>query len=279
MSSATWVRPPAVADLFYPGQKEALRATVDRLLNGARERKAKEDVLANIEIKSLVVPHAGYVYSGGVAARAYVELENLPKKRWKVFLLGPAHRVYVPYASVAAIQSYATPLGEVSISPVARSLALKAGFVPTAHEQEHALEVQLPFLQQVLPDFEIIPMVIGGADYKDLAQLITPHLDENSLLIISTDLSHFLSYKEAVAVDAVANKAVPALDHEAFLTYGNACGKTGVLTAMHIAQSRQWTGHFLDYCNSGDTGPDRSRVVGYGAYAMGIERVQREDIT
>jgi hypothetical protein len=196
-------------------------------------------------------------------------LARLPQKPRKILMLGPAHRVYVPHISVAAVQAYQTPLGPVKVSDTAHALARQYGYYPEVHRQEHSLEVQLPFLQCLLLDFEIIPVVIGGANAEQLAAELVPYLDADTLVLVSTDLSHFLSDEKARSVDGLANTWIAALDQEHFSARGDACGKTGVLVAMALAKKYRWSSFFLDYSNSADASGDRSRVVGYGAYAMG----------
>lgn len=267
------IRPSAVAGLFYPGEPRRLTAEVRQYLSQGRVQMLQDDVLVQggiTRLTTLVVPHAGYQFSGKTAGRAYAELVRLPQKPRKILMLGPAHRVYVPHISVAAVQAYQTPLGLVKVSDTAHALARQYGYYPEVHRQEHSLEVQLPFLQCILPDFEIIPIVIGGADPEQLALQLLPCLDEDTLVLVSTDLSHFLTEEKARLVDGLSNAAIAALDQDRFREQGDACGKTGVLVAMALAKKYQWSSFFLDYTNSAEASGDRSRVVGYGAYAMGL---------
>lgn len=259
------IRPAAVAGLFYPAEAEALRGEISRYLMESAMLPEAE-----IRLRALVVPHAGYIYSGPVAGTAYRQLEGVDQgTHWKVLLLGPAHRVPLRGVSVGAFSAYQTPLGQVAVSPLAKEMASQLGFIPEADWQEHSLEVQLPFLQQQLASFEIIPIVVGAAQPEALAHFLKPYLDDNTLLVISTDLSHYFTYDQAVATDAVANRAIPALDIETLRQKGDACGLTGVLTLLYLAQSLGWQGRFLDYRNSGDTAGSKDRVVGYGAYSFG----------
>ena len=265
------IRPAAVSGLFYPAEPERLRADVLAYLAAGEQRRRQQNVLAPLtKLKALIVPHAGYMYSGATAGRAYAELACLKKKPRKILLLGPAHRVYTPFISVAAVQAYQTPLGPVNVSEIALTLAQTYGFMPAVHQQEHSLEVQLPFLQCILPDFELIPIVVGGADPARLATVIAPLLDDETLLLISTDLSHFLTDDQARQRDAQSHQGIVNLDIEGFRQKGDACGKIGVLMAMILAKQNRWASFFLDYTNSSDASGDRSRVVGYGAYAMGL---------
>ncbi|MGV3523645.1 MAG: AmmeMemoRadiSam system protein B [Candidatus Sericytochromatia bacterium] len=259
------IRPAAVAGLFYPAEAEVLRSQIAQYL-------AQSAALSEPEtrLRALVVPHAGYIYSGPVAGTAYRQLECLDQQQhWKILLLGPAHRVPLRGVSVGAFSAYQTPLGQVAVSPLARDMASKLGFVPEADWQEHSLEVQLPFLQQQLASFEIIPIVVGAAQPETLAEFLKAYLDDTTLLVISTDLSHYLTYDQAVATDAVANQAIPAADIETLRQKGDACGLTGVLTLLYLARTLGWKGRFLDYRNSGDTAGSKDRVVGYGAYSFG----------
>lgn len=266
------VRPPAVSGLFYPAEATVLKSTVEAHLAAGEQQRLQADVLSRAslsDLKALIVPHAGYVYSGATAGRAYAELLHRQKKPRKILLLGPAHQVYTPFISVAAVQAYETPLGQVRVADIAFELARTYGFNPAAHQQEHALEMQLPFLQCVLPDFELIPIVVGGADPARLAGIIQDLLDDETLLLISTDLSHFLTDAQARAQDDTSRRCIVNLDLEGFRQKGDACGKIGVLAAMMLARHKGWTSFFLDYTNSSAASGDFSRVVGYGAYAMG----------
>jgi len=258
------IRQPAVAGMFYPQEEKILSQMVGQFLKDSPVPLKDEGTL-----KVLIAPHAGYIYSGPVAGACYKQLDTLDKnKHWKVFLLGPAHRVSLQGISICAYDHFQTPMGRVQVSPIAKTLAAQFGFLPEADQQEHSLEVQLPFLQAQLSSFELIPIVIGAAPPKGLANILAPLLDEDSLLVISTDLSHFLPYEEARLVDAIANQAIPDLDIDLMMEKGDACGLIGVLTAMELAKEQQWSGHFLDYQNSGDTAGDKDRVVGYGAYCF-----------
>ena len=258
------VRYPAVAGAFYPNEPTQLREMVESYLAHSRVLPA-----ANSHLRALIAPHAGYIYSGPVAGTCYRQLDGLDKDRhWKILLLGPAHRYPVRGVSVCAYDSFVTPLGSVKVSPLAQVLAKQLGFVPAADVQEHSLEVQLPFLQVQLPHFEIIPLVIGSAPPDQLAGILLPFLDTETLLVISTDLSHYFSYDEAVATDSIANAAIPALDLATMASKGDACGIVGVMTCMHIAKQLNWQGELLDYRNSGDTAGPKDRVVGYGAYSF-----------
>ena len=260
----TYTRYPAVAGAFYPNQSEVLQKMVNEFLTSPQIQITQDQ-----KLKAIVAPHAGYVYSGPVAGHAYRQLASLDReKHWKILMLGPAHRVPLRGISVCAFDDYQTPLGQIQVSPMAKEMARRWGFVPEADLQEHSLEVQLPFLQRQLKSFEIIPIVIGQAPPQQLAQLLIPYLDEDTLIVVSTDLSHFFPYDKAVETDKIANEAIPALDIATMKEKGDACGIVGVVTLMHMAQNLGWQGHFLAYQNSGDTAGPKNRVVGYGAYAF-----------
>lgn len=260
----SWIRRPAVAGRFYPAQAEVLRQMVDQYLQAAPAPAP------GTQLRCVVAPHAGYIYSGPVAGYSYRQMEALdPQTHWKIFMLGPAHRYPLRGVSVCAYEVCETPLGQIQVSPLAHTLAKTLGFIPEADRYEHSLEVQWPFLQRILPSFEIIPIVVGAVSPQALARVLLPFARQPDVLfVISTDLSHYHPYEEACAIDAVANQAIPALDLERMATQGDACGIIGVLTAMEIALQQGWQGHFLDYRNSGDTAGPRDQVVGYGAYSF-----------
>jgi AmmeMemoRadiSam system protein B len=142
--------------------------------------------------------------------------------------------------------------------------------IPEAHSREHCIEVQLPFLQEVFGglEFEVFPILCGEVDFRELAEELLPLLDDETLLVVSSDLSHYLPYEEAKKIDGIANESIPQLDLRRFLDSGDACGKLPILVLMEIAKRRGWTGFFVDYKNSGDTAGDKSAVVGYGCCAF-----------
>lgn len=260
----TYTRYPAVAGRFYPDQPAELQHWVDQYLADA----PAPDL--NQHLRAVIAPHAGYIYSGPVAGYSYRQLASLdPQTHWKVFLLGPSHRYPLRGVSVCAFDQYHTPLGNIPVSPLAKELAQRLGFIPEADLMEHSLEVQLPFLQRSLKSFEIIPMVLGGPSPLQLAQILLPFAQAPDVLfVISTDLSHYHSYEQAREIDAIANQAIPSLDLQRMAEKGDACGIVGVLTGMEMARQLGWQGHFLDYRNSGDTAGPRDQVVGYGAYSF-----------
>jgi MEMO1 family protein len=262
----TRVRQPAVAGMFYPGAPDALRATVAELLADGHV----EDESA-VCPKALIVPHAGYVYSGAVAAEAYVQLRAHRAGIRRVVLLGPSHRVGFDGLAVSTAEVYRTPLGDVPLD-VAAAAELAAQpqvrALDAAHANEHSLEVQLPFLQAVLDDFLLLPIVVGSADAEEVAAVLEPFWqDEATVFVISSDLSHYLDYASAQAIDRVTCDAIEQLAGHR-IGDDQACGRNPVKGLLLAARRHQLSPVTLRLCNSGDTAGDRQRVVGYGAWAF-----------
>lgn len=259
------IKKTAVADYFYTANPEILKAQLDQYLEEA------VDIQLDGNLKGLIVPHAGYIYSGIVAAAAYKQLKKYNDgKKKKIIILGPSHRYPLRGASVCAYDNFETPIGDIKGSELAKEMSKELGFIPEADQFEHSLEVQLPFLKTVLEDFEIIPIVLGHPDIRELAELLKTYLDDDTFLIISTDLSHFFPYDKAVNVDNQTSNAILETDLTKMAKNGDACGIVGVLTSMMIAKDLGWKTTFLDYKNSGDTAGTKDKVVGYGAYAYTI---------
>jgi len=255
------VRKAAVAGLFYEGDGRRLQQQVDKLLAAAGGPVQPVP-------RVLVVPHAGYVYSGSTAAEAYRCLEPVRDTIHRVVLLGPAHRVYLRGMAVPSVAAFATPLGEVRLDREAIDAIADLPEVcvsDEAHREEHSLEVQLPFLQRVLGDFALVPVVVGDCPPEPVAALIDALWGgPETLLVISTDLSHFHRYEEAVRRDRRTCERV--LERDATLGGEDACGAralNGLLRSEHCAALAL---ELLAVCNSGDTAGDHSRVVGYGAF-------------
>ncbi len=254
------VRKPAVAGSFYPADKEQLSAMISEFLGEA------EDVrLPNV--KGLIAPHAGYVYSGPTAAWSFKQLVG--RDIQTVVIIAPSHHVKLSGASVLDVTHFETPLGLIPVSAKVQDLLSEDGFanIPAAHSQEHSIEVELPFLQFVLGDFELVPIVVGRADPKALAGVLSKYLDDSTLVVASTDLSHYKPYADAVETDKKFIETVPALDVDG-ASNCEACGIIPVLTLMHLAQDAGWVGRLLDYTNSGDTAGDKNQVVGYASVAF-----------
>lgn len=257
-------RPPAIAGSFYPAQKSILQSDVATLL---AEAGAHTDIATP---KAMIVPHAGYIYSGPTAAVAYASLAASAHKIKRVVLLGPVHRVPVRGLALPGVQAFATPIGEVSLDMDAiASIANMPQVVtsPQAHALEHSLEVQLPFLQAVLPDFKLVPLAVGDATPAEVAVVLEKLWGgEETLIVISSDLSHFLPYYVAQSVDQETVQAI--LDLRGPVTHDQACGGTPINGLMLAAARHQLRPQLLDYRNSGDTAGDKNRVVGYAAFAF-----------
>ena len=220
--------------------------------------------------QALIVPHAGYYYSGKVAAHAYAALQNLGSQIKRVVLLGPSHRVYLQGCALPIYQGFNTPLGDISVDQkncrrlVDRGLAR---FNNAAHIQEHSLEVQLPFLQLLLDDFELLPIVVGQNSPAQVSALLCEVAKlENTLLLISTDLSHFHTYEQAKQLDADTIARIlnfdPSLDGE------DACGCYSVNGLLHFAKSQNWQCKLLNHANSGDINNSKHEVVGYASFIL-----------
>ena len=263
-------RRPAVAGMFYPEAPVRLAADVRAYLAGAQARGIVADDAAP---KALIVPHAGYVYSGPVAASAYAQLGATRNRIRRVVLLGPTHRVAARGLVLPAAGAFETPLGTVKLDRDAVSLALGLPQVRQSdapHLQEHALEVQLPFLQVVLEGFEIVPFAVGAATAQEVAEVIDLLWGgPETLIVISSDLSHYHRYADAQAIDQASAERIlaldPALDHD------QACGATPVNGLLLCARRRGLRPALLDLRNSGDTAGDKSRVVGYAAFTFTAE--------
>lgn len=250
------IRKPAVAGMFYPEDREELKSMIDGFL-----RKVP-DINIDGNLKALIIPHAGYIYSGQVAAYAYLFLKKYQNKKIKIVLLGPSHNVYFNDVASDVNDYWETPLGKVK---VLENNFLKA---EAAHFNEHCLEVQLPFLQRILNNFEILPLVAGDINPREISKKIQKIIDDNTLLIISSDLSHFNDYYTAVKIDTNTINAIKNLDYNKMEREGDACGKIPILTAIDIANQLKWKCELLDYKNSGDNAGDKSRVVGYASFAL-----------
>lgn len=258
-------RPAAVAGMFYPGDATALARDVRAYLAGTRPAADLPHAP-----KALIVPHAGYIYSGPVAASAYALLKPLRGTIRRVVLLGPVHRVPVRGLALPGCRAFATPLGSVPIDRVAVERLLSLRQVNTsaaAHALEHSLEVQLPFLQEVLGDFALVPLAVGEATPAEVAEVIEQLWGgAETLIVVSSDLSHYHRYEQARELDTETCDTIRGL--RANIDHEQACGGTPINGLMQVARRRRLTPHLLDLRNSGDTAGDRSRVVGYAAFAF-----------
>jgi hypothetical protein len=254
-------RPAAVANLFYPGDPDVLHNDIQRYLAAVSP--------VHTTPKAIIVPHAGYIYSGQVAASAYAQLLAVSSQITRVVLLGPCHRVAVEGLAVPSVDYFETPLGKIPLDHAAIDKILQLPQVNEfnlTHEQEHSLEVQLPFLQETLENFSLVPLVVGDASTASVQQVIdTLWGGDETLIVISSDLSHYHDYATAKAIDTATCNAIENFDASS-IHYENACGRTPVTALLASAKARNMHVTTLDLRNSGDTAGDKSRVVGYGAW-------------
>ncbi len=256
------IRPAAVAGTFYDDDADRLGAAVDaHLAAGRRERSPPP--------AALVAPHAGFIYSGPIAGSAWATAVPLKGHVTRVLILGPAHRIWVDGCAVPGCAAFATPLGRVPVDDdVQERLVEDLGVAvrPDAHAPEHSIEVQLPFLVRALGPLPIIPVLVGDASAAAIERIIAACDDGRTLMVVSTDLSHYLSQAEAQRLDRATCDAVLAGDAEA-IGDDQACGRLPLKGLMRWAGARQLTPRLLDLRSSGDTAGDRRRVVGYAAFA------------
>ena len=271
---SAYIRPAAVAGMFYPGHKKELRNSVRKFLQSAGEEESELKIALDeiSAIRMLIVPHAGYIYSGKTAAFAYQLLQQFKNRIRRVLMLGPAHGVWLTGAALPEADSFETPLGQVTLDSELKEKMLEdyswITFNDQAHTEEHCLEVQLPFLQETLNDFKIIPLVVGDTDSELLAQMILKYIsDDQTLIVISTDLSHYHDYKTSCELDLHTATVIESLSPE-LLSPEDACGAYPLRCALLAATKSAWQVHRLDLCNSGDTAGDRARVVGYGSWMV-----------
>ena len=258
------IRTPAVAGMFYPAPAAELSAQIQNFLHAVKLSAAPPP-------KAIIVPHAGYIYSGAIAASAYARLAAVRERIRRVVLLGPSHRVGFRGLAVSEMSAFATPLGEVPLdqAAVAQICALPAvGILERAHTTEHSLEVHIPFLQLVLESFQLVPIVVGDATPSEVgAVLETLWGGEETLIVISSDLSHYQDYHSAQALDRQTSNAIERLRFED-IGCEQACGRNPVNGLLWVARRKGLHGVTIDLRNSGDTAGARDQVVGYGAYVF-----------
>ena len=259
------VRAPAVAGMFYPGESRELAQALTDMLGADAHDAPERDVP-----KAIIAPHAGYIYSGPIAASVYALLAPARRSITRVVLLGPTHRVAVRGLALPGCSAFATPLGTVEIDPAAVEVLRGLPQVVVsaqAHALEHSLEVHVPFLQTAIEKFTLVPLAVGQTS----AQEVTDVLDAlwggpETLIVVSSDLSHYLSYGDAQAVDRATAQAILGLGTE--ISHEQACGATPVMGLTHLARRRGLKPELIDLRNSGDTAGDKNRVVGYGSFAF-----------
>ena len=255
-------RPPAVAGMFYPDNAQQLMRDVRQLLAGVHPH--------NLVPKALIAPHAGYIYSGAVAATAYATLIPVATRIRRVVLLGPTHRVAVRGLALPGVDAFDTPLGHIELD--AEAVRAIAGLPQVtvsaqAHALEHSLEVHLPFLQSVLPDFKLLPLAVGMATAEEVAEVLEILWgSDETLIVISSDLSHFLPYTTAQRVDNATVQSILQLRQP--IEHEQACGGTPINGLIVAARHHHLMPHLLDQCNSGDTAGSHDRVVGYASIAF-----------
>ncbi len=261
--STSSVRRPAVAGMFYPGDPAELR---DMIRSFMKEAKPGRTVP-----KAIIAPHAGYIYSGPIAASAYAQIAPARDTIRRVVLLGPSHRVPFTGLAATAAEAFATPLGTVKIDR--QAIASLEGFpqvrvLEAAHSMEHSLEVQLPFLQEILAEFLLVPLAVGDATAQDVSEVLDALWGgPETLIVISSDLSHYRDYKTAGAMDRATSKAIEQLKLED-IDYDQACGRIPISGLLLTARVKGLHARTIDLRNSGDTAGPRDEVVGYGAYAF-----------
>ncbi|HEY1723220.1 MAG TPA: AmmeMemoRadiSam system protein B [Magnetospirillaceae bacterium] len=269
------VRAPAVAGSFYPGEAQTLTRDLGALFAAAQVRPGA------LVPKAIIVPHAGYIYSGPVAVGAYARLLPARQTITRVVLIGPAHRLAFNGLAVSTADAFDTPLGRI---PIGKDAIQKIATIPhvggldQAHAQEHSLEVQLPMLQTVLDQFTLVPMVAGNVQPETVVQVLDALWGgPETLIVISSDLSHYLDYAAARSMDAGTCAAIENLD-AAPIGFDQACGRIGVAGLLDVAKRRGLLVETVDVRNSGDTAGPRDRVVGYGAWTFtepGVQMPQR----
>ena len=258
------VRPPAVAGAFYPADPLRLETDVRHYLASA----APLDL--DFRLRILIVPHAGYVYSGPVAATGYQLVEAMDNLR-RIVMFGPSHYVWFTGLALPAAELLETPLGTVAVDVDAATRVAGNPLVTVsaeAHEREHSLEVQLPFLQVVSPGIPVVPLLTGDVHPVGAADAVESILDDETLLVVSSDLSHYHESSTARRLDAETAASIDRLDPGA-LTRDSACGRIGIQAALSLAKRSGYRVQLLDLRNSSDTAGPPDRVVGYGTFAIG----------
>ncbi|MDH3672155.1 MAG: AmmeMemoRadiSam system protein B [Gammaproteobacteria bacterium] len=257
------VRNPAVAGMFYPAKATELETMVGRYLGAAG--------VGGPVPKAIIAPHAGFIYSGAVAASAYARLAPARDTVTRVILLGPAHRVAVTGLALPSVDSLATPLGDVPVDKQAITMIVdlpQVKVMDAVHESEHSLEVHLPFLQTILAEFSLVPLAVGQASPNDVGEVLERLWGgPETLIVVSSDLSHYHDYDTARRLDSATSRAIEQLRPED-IQYDHACGRVPINGLLHVARKRGMSATTIDLRNSGDTAGPRDQVVGYGAYAF-----------
>jgi len=255
------IRYPAVAGMFYPADPIELKHMVDGFL--------AEKIIEQSMPKAMIVPHAGFIYSGPIAASAYAQLPAFAEQITRIVLLGPTHHVAFRGIAFPTANIFVTPLGNIPIDQQTINSIRhfpQVSINDLAHTQEHSLEVQLPFLQTLLPRFSLIPAVIGESSPQEVGEILEALWGgPETLIIISSDLSHYHGYTEAKQLDKHTSEAIENFHIEA-INHHHACGRNAVNGLLHVAKKKHLQAATVDLRNSGDTAGSKDRVVGYGAY-------------
>lgn len=240
---------------WYNGNSKELAAEIKEYLDKVNS--------INKNVRAIIVPHAGYMFSGQVAAHSY---KQIPSDTKKVFVLGTSHRYYLQGVCAGDYDYLETPLGNVRVSEDVKNILKEKHFtfIPEADKNEHSIEIELPFLKYILGDFEIIPLLVGAINYRELAGVLSKFTDDNSLIVVSVDLSHFHSYNEAKRLDEFTINAITSLDTDK-ISDAEIDSPYAVLGVMELARQKNWNVKLLEYKNSGDVTGDLSRVVGYAS--------------
>ena len=260
-------RKSAVAGMFYPESCAEIKRYI------AHFESQLTPIECTIKPRLLIVPHAGYLYSGYTATLAYAYAAKFAAEYERVVVIGPSHRVFVSGASIALHEAYHTPCGELAIdgefSHQLQNAFSSLGFNPQAHE-EHSTEVQMPFIRHYFKHTPVVEIVYGDITSIELSSIIdTLLVSEKTLVVISTDLSHFYTQEEANALDKHCIAAIQALDEQALSHGCEACGITGIKALVHSAKTHHFTPYLLDYRTSYERTKDASRVVGYTSFVVG----------
>ncbi|MDH5328004.1 MAG: AmmeMemoRadiSam system protein B [Gammaproteobacteria bacterium] len=257
------IRQAAVSNMFYPGDPQQLRQTLQTLLQPVS--------MQSVAPKAIIAPHAGYIYSGPVAASAYRRLETVRSSITRVVLLGPSHRVPLFGCACSGATAFATPLGDIPLDQAAIESATTLPFVKVmdqAHSLEHSLEVHLPFLQMALDRFSLVPIVVGDCPQDQVAILLEQLWGgEETLIVISSDLSHYHDYETAKRLDAVTCQAIESLDINK-IDSQHACGAVPLKGLLCLLKRKSLKATLVDCRNSGDTAGPRHEVVGYAAFVV-----------
>jgi AmmeMemoRadiSam system protein B len=252
--------------MFYPDDPDELRSYVVGAVSKARLASQSSS-----PARAYIVPHAGYMYSGAIAATAYARIQSNAARIKKVVLIGPSHRVFLRGAAVPMQDAFSSPLGEIMIDRELRNELVTSGLAlhsDVPHANEHCLEVQLPFLQAVLGEFTLVPIVVGDASAQEVSRILAACADDPATLILaSSDLSHYHPYAQAQRIDASTIDAILRLDTH--LVGDQACGAVAINGLNQFASEQSLSATEIAHCNSGDTAGDRSRVVGYASFAYG----------